>query len=189
MVAIAHHLGISPRQGYRDLHLATKALAHVMKDLLLASGPGAEAGSEGRICREEEVRHELERLAETAAQDRVALADLVHDAVEKASHLARRKGLDLQLQLDIAGRKVIINKVMLGQALLNLLSHVITAHEGAQLVVHVYSDGKYACISCAYECHASPELLDPQGPYAVAKQLFHTLGISSEATEEGSAKS
>ena len=187
MLAIAHQLGISPRQGYRDLRLATEALAQVVCDLLLETAPEGELPPERSTPRSEQVRQELEQLAETATVERVDLAAVIRDAVDKAAYLAQRKGIALELALDVAGCEVLTHRVMLGQALLNLLSHIIAVHEGPRLVVDAHVEGDQVVISCAYAHRAGPELLDPQGPYAIAQELLRTLHFACAMTEAGRA--
>lgn len=173
MVAIANSLGISRRQAYRELRRAEEALAQVLGAPLpaaLDSPDGSAVATPGRV------EEELERLTRASEQD-VDLDRLLREAVENVQYLARDTGASVRLQVEAGGLMVAANRVMLRQAILNLLSHAVSAQQRGEVSVRLWQSASHARVEIAYlpsEAAPSPE---PKSPYAVAGQLLSSLGI------------
>lgn len=176
MVAIARQLDISERQAYRELGRATEALAQILDDLGLSSKPMVDAG-QGASQRATRVREEMGRLASSHEQD-VDLASLLAGAIETASALAKERDVRIKL-VDESDRAphVAINRVLLRQVVLNLLSHMASVHQGDEIVVRLQRSTREACVQLVYSPSASPEAIAEEDPYAVARQLLKALGL------------
>ncbi|MCL6430976.1 MAG: response regulator [Anaerolineae bacterium] len=173
MVAIANSLGISRRQAYRELRRAEEALAQVLGGPLAAAVDGTDGGAAPTAGRVEE---ELERLTRASEQD-VDLDRLLREAVESVTFLARDTGASVNLRIDAGDIKVAANRVMLRQAILNLLSHAVSAQQGGGISVHLRQRAPYALVEIAYRQAATSGPPEPKSPYAVAGQLLSSLGI------------
>jgi len=103
--------------------------------------------------------------------------EVITSAIESAQCLARKRGFEIRLQAETPGLQVATNRVMLRQAILNLLSHIVGVHQGGGLVVRLYRADRDALIECAYRPPAQPDRLDPEQPYRVAAELLDSLGI------------
>ena len=176
MVAIASRLNISRRQAYRELRRATEALAQVLNDLTLGTQPRADTSTQDAPSRAAKVRAELERLSEASEQD-VDLGRLLRGVVEDARSLADVRGLQIRLLDETTGLHVATNRVMLRQAILNLLSHVICVHRGDGIVVLLQCYERNAHVQFKFRPEASADLAQPESPYAVATQLLRMLGV------------
>ncbi|MDI7276359.1 MAG: response regulator [Anaerolineae bacterium] len=188
MVAVAASLGISRRQAYRDLRQATEALAQVLGSTAIGSVPERPLAGARRLGPEVQIRDELERLSRITDRD-VDLARLVADAVESAGHLARERGLEIRLEADAADLHVAANRVMLRQAVLNLLSHAISVQREGAIDVQFARAGRSATIQVTYRPQASPSTPERNSPYEIADQILRSLGIpwASSTTEDGAA--
>lgn len=189
MIAIARRLGISRRQGYRELRRATEALAQIIGDLLVGTGQESAPVEGKRASRGRQVREELERLSEITEQD-IDMARLVNDVVEKARHLARSKGIEIQMQASGDDLHITGNRVMLRQAFLYLLSHMVTVHQGDRVTVEVKPFAENVQLSFTYRPRIPPSRLEPQNPYEVAAQILDSLGIPwyQKEGENGTAR-
>ena len=89
---------------------------------------------------------------------RVALDDLVSDAMAGASALARRKGVELTGQVNSASPTVSVSAAEVGRALRNLLENAIrhTPADGA-VAVETGLDGERAYVSIADQCGGIPD--------------------------------
>ncbi len=173
MVAIANSLGISRRQAYRELRRAEEALAQVLGAPLPA---GADAANDTSLATAGHVEEELERLTRASEQD-VDLDRLLREAVENVEYLARDTGVSVRLQVDSSGLKVAANRVMLRQAVLNLLSHAVSTQQGGEVSVRLRQSASYAHVQIVYRRTAAAPPPEPKSPYVVAGQLLDSLGI------------
>lgn len=167
---IALDLGIGERQAYRELRSAVEALARILQDRGDDNQPPGLFDGHGA-----KVREEVERLA-TARNREVDMAELLGEVVGSAQQLARDRGINIQVMTEEPGVRVAANRVMLRQAVLNLLSHMVRNHKGDQLVVWLGRAEDSACIRFAYHPPAFTNLSRPDEPYGVSKQLFESLG-------------
>jgi CheY-like chemotaxis protein len=127
------------------------------------------------------VREEVERLSGEQSQD-VDLSDLIAGIVESARLLASERGIGIRLCDEVPGLRVAVNRVMLRQALINLLSHIVRSQEGGQVPVRIHRADSCALIefTCCSMRSATPR---PEDPYAVAGQLFAALGLQWTRSE------
>ncbi len=176
---VAAQLDIGHRQAFRELRRAVEALAQMLRDGGLLDGDGETPlpGNEktpGPVAR---LRAEVERLANVSRQD-VDLGALLGQAVASAQRLAREQGKEIELSLGASGLHAAVNRVMLRQAILNLLSHAVHVHQGNRLPVRLYRSGVQAAIRFTYRPGAqSSASLRPGQPYAVAAQLLDALHL------------
>jgi len=183
MVAIAASLGISRRQAYRELRHATEALAQVLGGAVMG------AGQETSATLAAQVHDEFKRLSRFAAQD-VDLNSLLAGAVQSADCLARQRGLEILLQLETPGLHTTANRVMLRQAILNLLSHIVSVHQDGPIGVHLSRSGRSATVQLSYRPQATLDHPQPKGPYEVATQILQSLDIAwtRDTAEDGTAR-
>ena len=174
MQEIAANLNIGWRQAYRELQTAIRALAQVLWDSGVFAGQGA--ALEALPAPLQRVRAEVDRLARTSRQE-VALPDLLATVVEGAQRLAGEHGPRAELAVEARDLRAAVNRVMLRQAILNLLSHAVRAHRGPELPVRLRRSGMQAVIEFSYSPRdAAQENARPDQPLAVAAQLLDGLG-------------
>lgn len=184
---VASQLDIGSRQAYRDLRRAVEALAQMLVDGgLLEVRPSGTSGSQAMPAPAARLRAELERVASVSQQD-VDLGQLLTRAVENAQCLARERGKEIELCLEANGLLAAANRVMLRQAILNLLSHALHVHQGSRLPVRLSRSGAQALIRLAYRPSGEvpADSLRPGQPYAVATQLLDTVGLEWKRVEPG----
>jgi CheY-like chemotaxis protein len=177
MAMIAAELDIGERQAYRDLRQAMAALASVLfpEDPAVqeANVPLSAAGR----SRAAHVREEIERLSREQYQD-ISLSELLAGVVDSGRRLAEGRGIAIHLQ-DLAPNLLVpVNRTMLRQALLNLVSHMVRQPDTRDITIRLDRSDENALIqiSCPYEGPAAQP--SPDDPFAVANQLLTTLGVS-----------
>ncbi|MDI7275573.1 MAG: response regulator [Anaerolineae bacterium] len=173
MVTIASSLGISLRQAYRDLQVATQALAEVLDSAGMQGGGGA-AGSSAPLTGP--LGAELTRLAQVSEQD-VDLARLLAEVVETARVLARECGVEIVIDIEAQGLHTVANRVMLRQAVLNLLSYAVGSQPRFPLVVRLRPRGEQALIEVRYYPEAEDPRAHVNSPYHIAGQLLQSLDL------------
>lgn len=178
MVGIAQSLGISRRQAYRELRQAIEALAQILDGLSFSRDQQPEQITDSETSRRAlQLRDELERLSQVADQD-VDLDRLVAEVIENAQHLADDRRVRLRLQVASPGLRVSANRVMLRQAILNLLSHIVSDHATGTITVRIASSERDALLQVRYRRAEPPAPpLPPRNPYAIATQLLESLAI------------
>jgi len=176
MLAVARQLDISQRQAYRELYRGIDALAHILSDMAPpADLPAAEAPAVPS-AQAVKVRAELERLVGAEAQD-IDLGALLAGVVESVRALGEERGVSVALHDEATGLHVVTNRVMLRQAVLNLLSHMVSAHQGDVVLVELRQAEGDASVSLRYRPAAAPDLALSQSPYAMGVQLIGALGL------------
>jgi len=187
MVAIARQLGISERHGYRQLYRAMQALVQMLHELTGEPRQAPRYQTQDTSGSAVRVRAELDRLATLDKQD-VDLGSLITGVVESARSLALERGISIELMNETDEPvHVATNRVMLRQAILNLLSHVATVHSGDTIQVRMLCSNKDAMVSIAYHPENSPaDMTQPQGPYAIAAQILGTLGLDWASLQDSS---
>ncbi len=184
MVAIARQLDISQRQTYRELYRAIEALARILSDMaptaeFVADVAPSQAGSPAA-----KVRAELERLVGTEAQV-IDLGALLAGVVESVRAFAEERRVAIQLAENAPGLHVAANRVMLRQAILNLLSHMVRTHQGEAVRVELVAEDD-ASVRMRYHPTAAPDLAQTENPYAMAVQLINALGLRLTESAETS---
>jgi len=189
MVAIAAKLDISERQAYRELRRALEALEQVLSEL--ASGSANGLGLFGKApTPAAKVREEVERLSRGNSQE-VDIAQLVIGTLESAQCLAQERAVEIRLVRQPPSLIVTANRVMLRQAVLNLLSHMVSvaaaggSHTGVEVAVERVDS--HAVVQMTYGGGVLEEMPPSESPYAVAAQLLDSLGIrwTQETTAQG----
>ena len=175
VTAIATQMGITERQAYRELRRGIEALAQGLSRFIARAEPEAALG-EGEAL-SAEVHGDLERLLGATDQD-VNVAQLLAEVVENARVLAAEKGVEVGLVLEASGLHVTVNRVMLRQALLNILSYAIgLLHPGEEITVRLSRSEMNTLIELAYCAHEAPAPPSPKSPYAVSAQLLELMHI------------
>lgn len=182
MALIASELDIGERQAYRDLRQAMAALASVLfpEDPTLR-GANIPLSAAGR-SRAAHVREEVERLSREQYQD-TNLSELLAGVVDSGRRLAEGRGITIHLKDQAPDLLVPVNRTMLRQALLNLVSHMVRQPDTHEITIRLSRPEQNALIqvSCPYEGpFAQPP---PDDPYAVASQLLTALGVSWSITQ------
>ncbi len=177
MVAIAARLNMGERQAYRHLRRGLEALAQILSELAVEPGGGIALLGERASTRAAKVREEVERLSRVESQE-VEIAPLLAAAAESARLLAHEKGQTIDLELPAENLSVVANRVMLRQAVLNLLSHMVGAHTGQRISVSVAKGEQDVILRFAYHPRAGADPPASESPYAVAVQLLDSQGIA-----------
>ena len=184
-VSIAALLGISRRQTYRELEQAIGALGQVLASMVPDGGedgghrpPAVQAGAGLHV------REELERLARVTDQD-VDLCHLLADAVQSVRRLAAGRGLDMRMHVTASGLHIAGNRVMLRQAVLNLLSFAISVHQGEALDLYLDRIGPSARLRVLLRRERKDDAASPaNSPYGLARELCRSLNIDWLEAEE-----
>ncbi len=176
MPAIAAELDIGDRQAYRDLRQAIAALASTLfEDAQPDEQAPTPATAQARM-RAARVREEVERLSGEQSQE-VDLSELVAAVVENGRRLAAERGIGIRLVDETPGLRVGVNRVMLRQALLNLLSHLLRVQQGGDIELRISRSEATVTIEFSYQHQNTPPALRPDDPQAVASHLFTSLGL------------
>jgi CheY-like chemotaxis protein len=176
IVSIADQLGIGERQFYRELRRGLEALAHILQEYEVeADHQGGLAveqlSSAARVCAE------VGRLTH-AGQQVVDIVQLVAQAVQSAQPLAHDWGIQIRWVSELTSLYVVVNRVMLRQVVLNLLSHFVRFHQDSSPIVRLCRSGPDALITVACHCQGPPDPLRPEQPYAIAAELLDSLGLT-----------
>jgi len=175
---IADQLGIGERQAYRELKRGLIALKNIISEHELNQGTVDHLSSPAA-----RVQLEISRLAEGSHQV-VDISQLVAQVIQNVEPMADEWGVHIQWVPETKGLHVQLNRVVLRQAMFNLMSHVIRRCQEIDPVVRFGQVGSSAVLEIAY---SAPDLLDldqPGQPYAVASELLDSLGISWERKED-----
>jgi CheY-like chemotaxis protein len=180
MIAIASRLDISERQAYRELRCATEALAQILSEmttdraeglaLLEAKAPGSAPERAARVL------EDIERLSRAGSEE-LDIVRLVISAVESVRNLARERRLEIELEAGTEPLGIMANRVMLRQAVLNLLSHAVSSQEAGHITVQLDRAEQNATVELFYTPPPDHIPPDSEGPYAVATQILNSLGI------------
>jgi len=174
MIELASQLNISRRQAYRDLRRALEALAQILRDSEITEGPFS--SHEALPSAMARVRAEVSRL-QSVSQQNVDLVELVSQAIQSAQRLGQDRGVEIQFLPEAERVPILVNRVMLRQAILNLLSHIVQAHRGASPpLVRLSRAGGVAKLRFRYVPERFPEDTLPEHPYGVALQLLDSMG-------------
>ncbi len=179
MGELAMQLDVGRRQAFRDLRRAVEALAQMLWDGGMLSGvPGSPAAPVAVPHPVTRLRAEVDRLAIQDHQE-VSMSELIGHAIESIRPLANSRGIEVHFLVEAEGLRVAVNRVMLRQAVLNLLSHVIPVHQGDTITVRLARLSDQAVVRFAYRApDGVQERSRPGKPYSVAAQLLETLGIA-----------
>lgn len=177
MTAIGAELGISSRHAYRELQLATEALARIYSEMT-NSDDAMPVASKPRNANG--IRHELERLS-SGATSTVEMRDLLVEIVEDLQPLASERGIEIRPSLDTSRLHVTAKRVMLRQAVLNLISHALGAARGASVFITLAraSARDRAMLKIGYRVPSDAQAFAPRdSPYGVAAALLELMAIS-----------
>ncbi|MHB1296176.1 MAG: ATP-binding response regulator [Anaerolineae bacterium] len=184
MVAIASELGISERKAYYALQQSCSAVSRILGDLMAdrlldQHGPRETPPSTARV------REELDRLATIEKQD-VDLQLIVREAMDSVSRLAEQSGTKIILAADKADYRVASNRVLIRQAIMNLLSSMCAT--GSTIAITLQQSGNPPEVAITFvrrpACHSAS--LASTDPLNVASQIIGTLGVKWARTDEGS---
>ncbi|MBN1401099.1 MAG: response regulator [Anaerolineae bacterium] len=182
MISITRQLNLSERQGYRLLRHAIEAVASYLAarisegtTTLNDADPDPSAPS---------VRNELERLLAAGRED-VELGGLLEQLMTSLEELAAEKRVSLRLERGSGPVHASVNRVLLRQALLSLLSHVIASTEAEEsITVALQRAASSILVQISHRSQSGGAAADPRGPYAVACQALGLLGAAWEETTD-----
>jgi len=183
MTAIAHELGMSVRSGYYALSRATEALARVIQGLLEPPERGHAGDLAGASLPSVRVRDELLRLASGHPQD-VELRRLLEETIQDLSPLARQSDVEIRLLAPPRDLRVATKRVLLRQAIMNLLSWLVANAASRQVTVRLADNGVTIAISLEAVLSQEGTGEGPGAPHAIAKRIGETLGLSWHETQE-----
>jgi CheY-like chemotaxis protein len=177
MTSIAAQLGVGERQIYRELRRGLKALARILDECEAGVQPGDDTLAERLPSPAARVGAEVGRLA-SAGHQVVDIVQLVAQAIQSAEPLARDCGVQIRWLPKAPSLYVVVNRVMLRQAILNLLSHVVRFGRASDPVLCLCRSGSEALLSVFCRCQSPIDSLQPGQPYAVAAELLDSLGLT-----------
>jgi CheY-like chemotaxis protein len=174
---IANQLGIGERQAYRELKRGVLALINIISEYESNQEPVDHTSSPAA-----RVRAEINRLTDVSHQV-VDIRQLVEQVIQNVEPMARSWGVQIQWEPEVDGLQVKLNRVVLRQALFNLLSHVIRRCQGSDPVVRFKQVGESVSLEIIYTPIGSPDLHQFGQPYAMASELLNSLGVHWERQE------
>jgi len=183
MTAIAQELGMSVRSGYYALSRATEALARIIQDLIEPGDTEGAAGVAIASLPSQRVRDELLRLASGHPQD-VGLVRLLGEIVRDLEPLARQAGVELRLLAPQQELRVATKRVLLRQAIMNLLSWLVVSSASRQVTVRLAEGVETVVIGI--DAVLSEELAreGPDAPHAMARRIAGALGLRWQETHQ-----
>jgi CheY-like chemotaxis protein len=179
---IAEQLGIGERQFYRELRRGLEALVHILHEREIGGNHQGSSLTETLRSPVDRVCAEVGRLTD-AGQQIVDIVQLVAQAIESAQPLAEDRGIQIHWVPETTSLYVVVNRVMLRQVVLNLLSHVVRFHRDSGPVVRLSHSGPDAVIEISCHCEGAPNSLHPGQPYAIAAELVDSLGLAWARTD------
>jgi len=184
MTAIAQELGMSVRTGYYALSRATEALARVAHDLIEPPRFDLTEGAATASSPSQRVRDELLRLASGHPQD-VDLCQLLGEVLEDLAPLARQSGVELHLLTPTSELHVAVKRVLLRQAIINLLSWLVTSSGGGRVTLRLTDCGEMVVITVDGIVSSQIGSEGPDVPRAMARRISKTLGLRWSETRLG----
>lgn len=182
---VAAELDISERQAYRELRRGVAALAELLR--------GRFAAGEACAYRQDMpsprtgVSAEVARLSSPTPQviDLLSLLGHVAACVEP---LAQDRGLRIQWHPRATALYVATQRIMLRQAILNLLSAIIGSGASVGPTLQAWEAGGAALVRILCPKSALPEAVEAGQPYAVANQLLESLALNLQTDVVGEAQ-
>jgi len=186
---IGEQLGISERQTYRELRRGLEALAHILEGYEAGGNQESASSVEQIPSPATKVYAEVARLSRAGHQV-VDIVQVVDQAVGTARHLAQDWGVQIEWSAGMVALYATLNRVMLRQVIINLLSHAVHRHCGGSLDVRLHRSGTDALLLITYNCGARAISPRPGQPCAVAAELLGSLGVnwSHEEQDNGTAR-
>ncbi len=183
---IGQQLGIGERQTYRELRRGVEALAHILCGYGIQSGHDDEPWPEPLSSPAARVFAEIARLS-SAGHQAVDVVQVVGEAVESVRRLAREWDVQIEWLPEVTAVHAMLNRVMLRQAILNLLSHAIRSHRGSHLEVRLQRLEENAMLLIRFDPGRELISVQPGHPYAMATELLNSLGVNwcSQEQEDG----
>ncbi len=144
MQEIAGRLSLSARQVYREHDKGVRAIAGLLCDRLGGEGrskrPRVAGAGETAANRHNVAQAEVDRLRQAAHAETLDLLEVVASAIQRVALVTQPKGIQVKLVSAVARPLTIADRVMLRQALMNLLSYAATGMAGAELTVAVSAE-------------------------------------------------
>jgi len=200
MEEIAAKLALSRRQVYREYGKGVKAVASLLRDRIREAEQ--RIGSEDeRLAVEapagerlEAAQAEVARLQQAGqAKESLSLDDVLEGVIDLLAPLAHQTGVQMRLSSLDTRPSIVANRVMLRQALLNLLSHALHAARGDLVIALSYGKGEVlidvAESPAAQQARPAPTpAVRPDGVgLAVARALIEAQGGRLETREQEGA--
>jgi len=180
IIKVAQDLGIGERQAYRELRRGVEALASIVaKELRSGATP---------LRRLSQFHQEVEHLARSRAT-RADLVPLLREVVDQARPLAAQQGIELTFYTHVTNLRRAVNRVMLRQAVLNLLSHMIRHQKDGVVALGLAHRDRAALLTFSYHPAAELAEADPAQPYAISRGLFASLGAEMSMHSLGDGRS
>jgi chemotaxis family two-component system response regulator PixH len=177
MAGIALQLGMSERQAYRLLNRAIDALAAELDRIRSEQESRSLESSVMRQTPQDQVRSELERLVNEDVQQ-VDLIGLLNQVRADIDALAQDLDIAIEIESTVGSLYVMANRVLLRQAMLNLVSHALSGatHERS---IRVLAERQHDRAKIRLICNAFPQLscTDPQSPLSIAQQILEFVHI------------
>jgi CheY-like chemotaxis protein len=142
--AIADELGLSRRHAFRELDKGVQAVASLLWERIAVTDSVSDVGqaAEGITPPNRAVaaQVEVERLRHNLHLEHLDARQLLEGILDVAAPLAQKRGVKITLVLENQPLGINADRVMLRQALLNLVSHALDEGAGANLVVRIGTD-------------------------------------------------
>lgn len=193
IVEVAQQLDIGERQAYRELRRGVAEVARLLWPDQAAGESAGVAAQRPASSQAVSVRSEVERLS--VGQDQIVdLSRLLSYAVECVQPLARAHGVSVVCRQNASDLHTSTNRIMLRQAILNLLSHAVSCCHSGEVALcldragarGLARSGGHAVIALdAFDsARAAPS---PTGePLAVATELLDSLDLAWELDRRAS---
>ncbi len=141
MTEIAEKRSLSERQAYRELEKGVQAVASLLSDRMRENGagapmlpPGPQRDAAGSL---QAARAEAARLGQAVNTGDLDVADVLQGIQELLAPISQRTGIHIHLQTIGPRPRAAADRVMLRQALLNLLTHALNAAVEGDLAIAV----------------------------------------------------
>jgi CheY-like chemotaxis protein len=180
---IINELAVSRSKFFQDQAHALDRLTDALWSLLPIQ-PSTAAAVEGddTYTRSELIQSESQRVKASAGDETLDLVDVLEDLEAVVAPLAASQGSAVAFQPGPAALPVRANRVMLRQALLNLLAYAVKTCAGGQVEVEAYGSppndqgGERGIIVDARPAAAIPGGLGLSGGLAVSAELAAAMG-------------
>jgi len=185
MQEVARELDIGDRQAYRELRRGLEGLAAIVAAGACAGARMPEPGH-GIGSTASGVRVEVERLLSAGDAQAIELGSMIAYAIDCARSLAAEYNVTLEWQAPIEQLYVITDRIMLRQAVLNLLSGVIQRSAGGDVAVRLDHLADNAVVDINWHGPLLPESPEPSRPSDVGGQLLDALALPWSVQQNGS---
>ena len=137
---IANRLALSSRQVYREHDKGIRAVACLLQDRMGGAPPTIGVAEKKATDRRQTAQAEVERLRQSARPEPLDLQELVESSIRLVAPLTEQRGVHVRTTTADSQFQIVADRVMLRQALTNLLSYAVAHVAQAELTVTLSSE-------------------------------------------------